>query len=262
FLKGGPTLTAAMTSGSVHVGFAVSPVFTGAITKPPLGFVLYASTIVGAPFTIYSLPEIKTPEDLKGKEGAVISLTGFVSQTLRAALRHYGIKTTDVKLTPQDYATALGLLSERKISFGIFPADWYSWVEKKGLNPLIDCLNIPDASKVLSSAMFALPKWVQENPEEAEALVKSLWQANLYIKTHPEEFAKIISKYTGVTDLESIILGWKTFRKVYVDTPLIDEETVRIAHSWFVEERPELKAVDPKSLFDNSLAQKVVAKWP
>ena len=96
FISSGAMVTAAMLSGDGEVaitgGESIIRVFTQGVTE----FVFIASAKNTLTHSILAKPEIKRPEDLKGKKLGVTRLGGNSQYFVIQALRQNGIQPTDV----------------------------------------------------------------------------------------------------------------------------------------------------------------------
>jgi hypothetical protein len=78
-------------------------------------------------------------------------------------------------------------------------------------------------------------------------------------KSDKEATLKIISKYTQITDAESLDKTYQTYVKLLPEAPLPAPEGVKTFLDYMAASRPDAAKMNPKDFVDASLVQEVEA---
>ncbi|HEX2928349.1 MAG TPA: ABC transporter substrate-binding protein [Candidatus Binatia bacterium] len=147
-----------------------------------------------------TLPNIKRPEDLKGKIGANQSPGTIADFALRVSLRKLGLDPAkDVSLR------SIGVLYDRIaamqkgiVQFTVVTEAEKPIVDKLGYSVLLDLisLKIPFPQR----GIYTTVKLIKEQPDMVRRYVRAYVEAIHYFKTRKEETMQILRKYSRVED--------------------------------------------------------------
>jgi NitT/TauT family transport system substrate-binding protein len=138
-------------------------------------------------------PTISAPADLKGKKVASPGLGGTQDVALRAWLKDQGFKTDvagggDVSIVPQDNALTLDAFKSGAIDAGWVPEPWATrLVQEGGGKVLVDEKSLWPGGKWVTTHIVVSTKFLKENPDVVEAIVKGELDAEALIKASPAE---------------------------------------------------------------------------
>ncbi len=180
----------ALVSGEVQ--FAVhGSAMTAAMRGAPLKAVFFTYNTSIMQFTVR--PEIKRPEDLRGKVIAISSPGGSQDQATRLMLKKLGLDPDrDVKLLPigDSKARVIGMETGQIIgSANNF--DITAELVRKGYRIMA---NSSDVYPVPFSGMAAHDQFLKKNPELAKKWLRAHVRALLLMRQNPEEAAQIAAK--------------------------------------------------------------------
>ncbi|HYY23999.1 MAG TPA: ABC transporter substrate-binding protein [Candidatus Udaeobacter sp.] len=147
------------------------------------------------PYFIIGSPNIKSPEDLKGRTAAVHIPGTSADFALRLALTKVGIPYKEIKAVTVGGAPArLAAVITGQTDFTVVTDGEKLQGEKSGLKVIIDMakLNVP----FQFNCTVTTRKRIRENPDEVRRVVWSLAEAGHFFKTHKEESIKVMQKYT------------------------------------------------------------------
>jgi NitT/TauT family transport system substrate-binding protein len=251
YIGGGSLLIQSMISGDVSFAYGPSvPVINASLRGADL--VLIGNTGNSLVFSIMSRPEIKQPANLKGKKVGVTRLGGSTDWALDAALKQWALERREITVIqtggmPEGLA---GLIA------GVFDAVVLSppsnfRAAKAGMHELVDVgqLKIIFPNTPLSTTQ----SFIKGNRDTALRFMRGFSQGLNRLRNDKEFSMKVLSKYTKVTDTETLAQLHQTYgvrysgdRIPYVRAEGVDEILKRTPGK----EAREAKAGD---FVDNSL---------
>ena len=210
---GGSLLIQSMLSGDVPFAYGPSvPVINASLRGADL--VLIGNTGNSLVFSIMSRPEIKQPANLKGKRVGVTRLGGSTDWALDAALKHWGLERRDL-IVVQTGGMPEGLAG---LIAGVFDAVVLSppnnfKAAKAGMHELADVgqLKIIFPNTPLSTS----ESFIKSNRDIALRFLRGFTLGLHRLRTDKEFSMKILSKYTKVTDAETLAQLHQTYGMRY-----------------------------------------------
>jgi NitT/TauT family transport system substrate-binding protein len=258
FVRGAPTLVAAMQANEIDVGYTGGTAVVGAVANGADLKLLSAFTN-RVTYDLMVKPGIKTPEDLRGKRFGIQSIGGTVWMGAILALERLGLdperdKINIVAVGDQNVlaqaleagaidATVLdGVQSRRLIALG-FPA-------LADLNKY----NLP----ILSSGFVMREPNLQKNPQLAENLMKAVIEGAAFSLSAAQKpnTLKILQKYLKIAEKDAeegyrdLVNG--TDRKPYA-APAAVINIVRLMKRT----NPKVEKVRPETLIDDRILKKI-----
>lgn len=248
----------AMLAGELDViGTSVTTLVTSRLAGADV--VMFLAIVPTFPAHIVTSKSVTDVKQLKGKVGGVGRPGTTTEIGMRLALSRLGLDpNTDVRLVPVgNTADALAALSKGVVQFSILVEPFVREAEKLGYKSLIDVgsLNIPfHWNGVLTR---------QTNVQSKSALIgkfaRAMVEAIHIYKTDKESTVKIISKYTQITDPNSLDRTYRAYIKILPEVPLPAPEGVKTFLDYMATSRPEAVKANPKDFVDLSFVQEVQA---
>ena len=255
YIGGGSLLIQSMLSGDVPFAYGPSvPVINASLRGADLQ--LIGNTGNSLVFSIMSRPEIKQPANLKGKKVGVTRLGGSTDWALDAALKQWRLERRDLTVV-QTGGMPEGLAG---LVAGVFDAVVLSppsnfKAAKAGMHELVDVgqLKIIFPNTPLSTS----ESFIKSNRDTALRFLRGFTLGLHRLRTDKEFSMKVLSKYTKVTDAETLAQLHQTYgvrysgdRIPYVRAEGVDEILTKIP----TKEAREARA---GSFFDNSLLKEL-----
>ena len=210
FVAGGSLGIQAMVGGDVPMTQADGSASVAA-SLAGVDVVMIASFLNTFPYSLVSLPEIKTVEQLKGGKIAISRFGSATDLGVRMALAKLGLNPEkDVTLLQVGAQTArVAGLQSKAVQATIITPPFTLTARKQGYNVLIDMaqLNIP----YQLTALVTSRAYVKSQPDVVMAVMKSVAEGIHFYKTQKEPSIKILSKYLQTTDREALE---ETYREV------------------------------------------------
>lgn len=255
YIGGGSLLIQSMLSGDVPFAYGPSvPVINASLRGADL--LLIGNTGNSLVFSIMSRPEIKQPAKLKGKKVGVTRLGGSTDWALDAALKQWGLERRDLTVVqtggmPEGLA---GLVAGLFDAVVLSPPSNFK-AAKAGMHELVDVgqLKIIFPNTPLSTS----ESFIKSNRDTALRFLRGFTLGLHRLRTDKEFSMRVLSKYTKVTDAETLAQLHQTYGVRYSGDgiPYVRAEGVEeILKKIPTREAREARA---GSFFDNSLLKEL-----
>jgi ABC-type nitrate/sulfonate/bicarbonate transport system substrate-binding protein len=210
-----------------------------------------AHTIAVASSKLLVKPEIKRPEDLRGKKVATSSIGSLGDFLFRYALRKRGINpdreiawiaigTNGERLQ----ALLTGAIDGADVTY---PADIQA--ERKGYRVLIDArkeITFPTTSVVTRR------KTIREDRDTVMRLVRSHVEGIAFHKQNKEFALKVLTKYVRTTDAEFLEGSYNMFKQDFIAAPYPITKGLEPTFDYVAQTRPEIRNHKPEEFVDAS----------
>jgi len=249
-LRGSGQTSAAIVSGSIFG----APVTTPTVMLADLGgadLVTVAHTVPGVQTKLLVRPEIKKPEDLKGKKIGISSLGSLGDFLERYIMRKHGLEPVrDVILLsvggPPEVLQALmsGVIDGGDLSYPVSAA-----AEKQGFKVLWDA-----RKEVVYPSMSVVTrrKNIQDDRDTVMRMVKSHIEGIAYFKTHKDFSLKVLSKYLKLTDRELLEGSYEIYKEDFISVPYPIMHGLEATYDYVAQTRPEIRSRKPEEFMDPS----------
>jgi NitT/TauT family transport system substrate-binding protein len=213
--------------------------------------VTVAHTVAGVQSKLLVRPEIKKPEDLRGKRIAVSGFGSLGDFLERYILKKYGLEPgRDVIMlsigTQPDRIQALvsGVVDAADLSY---PADVQA--ERKGFRILWDA---KQEVAYPSMSIVTRRKWVAEDRDTVMRMVKAHVEAIHYLKANKESSMKILGKYLKTNDRDLLEGSYEIYRKDFISVPYPITQGLQPTYEYVAAQRPEIWNHKPDAFMDAS----------
>ncbi len=213
--------------------------------------VTVAHTVSGVQSKLLVRPEIKKPEDLRGKRIAVSGFGSLGDFLERYILKKHGLEPArDVIMlsigTQPDRIQALinGVVDAADLSY---PADVQA--ERKGYKILWDAkqeVSYPSMSVVTRR------KWVVEDRDTVMRMVKAHVEGIHLLKTNKEFAMKALSQYLKTNDRDLLEGSYEIYRKDFISVPYPITQGLQPTYEYVAAQRPEVWNQKPEAFMDSS----------
>jgi len=249
-VRGSGQSSQAIIGGSI---FAAPVTLTTVINANLSGadLVTVAHTVPGVQSKLLVKPEIKKPEDLKGKKVAVSSFGSLGDFLNRYILKKYGLDPNrDVVWlsigTPPERLQAMvsGSVDAADLSH---PADLQA--QRFGFKVLWDArqeVTYPSMSVVTRR------KYIQEDRDTVMRMVKAHVEGIHTLKTQKEFSIKVLRKYLKTDDRELLESAYDIYRKDFISVPYPINQGLQATYEYVALKRPEIWNHKPEEFMDSS----------
>jgi NitT/TauT family transport system substrate-binding protein len=258
FVRGAPTLVAAMQSNEIDVGYTGGTAVVGAVANGADLKVLAAFTN-RVTYDLMVRPGIKTAEDLRGKKLGIQSIGGTVWMGAILALEHLGMDAERDKIN----IIAVGdqNVLAQALQAGTIDATVLDGVQSRRLNALgfptlvdLNKANLP----ILSSGIAVRDANLQKNPQLIENIMKAITEGAAFSLSQAQKpiTMKIVQKYLKVGEREAeegyrdLVNG--TDRKPYAGAAGVSNVVRLMKRS-----NPKVERVKAEQLIDDRILKKL-----
>lgn len=257
FMAGGSLGIQAMVGGDVPITQADGSASVGA-SVAGVDVVMVGSFLNTFPYSLVSLPEIKTVEQLKGAKIAISRFGSATDLSVKMALAKVGLNPEkDVTLLQIGAQTArAAALQSKSVQATIITPPFTLTARKLGYNTLIDMaqMNIP----YQLTALVTSRAYIKAHHDILMAVIRASSEAIHFYKTQKEPSLKILSKYLQTTDREALE---ETYREVSLkavpDKPYPSLAGVQTIIDELAAKNPKLKNAKPEEFVDMSFVKQL-----
>jgi NitT/TauT family transport system substrate-binding protein len=249
-LRGSGQTSAAILGGSLFAAPVVLPtVMLADLSGADL--VNVAHTVPGVQSKLLVKPDIKKPEDLRGKRIASSSLGSLGDFLFKYIIRKYGLdpnrEITWLSIgTPPERLQALlsGAVDAMEASY---PIDVQG--ERKGFRVLFDA-----RKEVVYPSMSIVTrrKSILEDRDTVMRLVKSHVEGIASFKKNKEFSLKVLSKYLKINDRETLEASYETYKQDFISVPYPIMKGLEATYDYVAATRPEIRGRKPEEFMDPS----------
>jgi len=255
YIGGGSLLIQAMLGGDVPFAYGPSvPVINASLRGSDL--VLIGNTGNSLVFSVMSRPEIKQPAQLKGRKVGVTRLGGSTDWALDAALKQWGLERSQITVIQTGgMPEGLAALTAGALDAVILSPPSNFRAAKAGMHELEDIgqLKIVFPNTPLSTTR----SFIRANRDSALRFMRGFTQGLQRLRGDKEFSIKVLSKYTKVTDVETLSQLHQTYGVRYSGDriPFVRPESI----DEILKRTPGKEARDAKAgdFIDNSLLQEL-----
>jgi len=258
FVRGAPTLVAAMASNEIEIGYTGGTAVIGAVASGSDLKVLSALTN-RVTYDLVTRPGIKSPEDLRGKKFGVQSIGGTVWMGAILALEHLGLDPDRDKINI--IAAGDQTVLAQAVATGTIDATVLDGVQSRPLHakgfPILAELGNTKLP-ILSSSIVAREPYIQKNAQTVENVMRAVIEGEAFCLSSREKpnTLKILQKYLRISEKDAEE-GYKDMvtgldRKPYAN-PAGVTNVVRLMKR----SNPKVENVKPENLIDDRILKKI-----
>ena len=205
-------------------------------------------------YTLGAKPEIQKPEDIKGKKLAVSRFGSTSDFVAEYALKHLGLKKTDVTMIQIGLEGDRLLAMQRgDISLSVFSPIITPVVKKAGMHILLDLeeLKVP----YLLTGHGTTRSFLEKNRSVVVRFMRASMLAIRRIKNDRPFAERVLAKYVRTTDHEAVKTALEHQIKILPDIPTPYEDGIKTILEDLARSTPEAKNVAPAALIDTSVVR-------
>jgi NitT/TauT family transport system substrate-binding protein len=258
FVRGAPTLVAAMQSNEVDVGYTGGTAVVGAVANGADLKVLAAFTN-RVTYDLMVRPGMKSREDLRGKKFGIQSIGGTVWMGAILALEHLGLDSERDKIN----IIAVGdqNVLAQALQAGTIDATVLDGVQSRRLSALgfptlvdLNKANLP----ILSSGIAVREATLQKNPQMIENIMKAVIEGAAFALSQSQKplTMKIVQKYLKVGEKEAEE-GYRDLVNGTDPKPYAAPAGVTNVVRLMKRSNPKVERVRPEQLIDDRILKKL-----
>jgi ABC-type nitrate/sulfonate/bicarbonate transport system substrate-binding protein len=182
----------ALLSGELDYTTLYQSALRSAVSGLPVRVI--ATLITKQSFFLFSRPEIRRVQDLKGKRLAISNFASSTDSSARAALKHYGLEPLrDVTLLAMgDTSVRFQALGSGAVDAAILTPPYTVMAEQKGLNNLVWLGDL--VGDVPSNGLSTTVKKLKEQRDQVHRMLRATVRSMIYTREHRQEALPILMK--------------------------------------------------------------------
>ncbi len=249
----------ALTAGQAPIatmsgGLAVGPYLNG------LDLVMLAGWNNLNSYQLITRPEIRKPEDLRGKVIGIGRFGAAADWGLRLILRRLGInETKDVQIIQAGGggpATRLAAMEAKKLDATVLDSPQTVQARRLGFYVLADGVEM--GIPFLQGGLVTRQAYVRTHEDTVRRVVASVVDAIHYAKTNREAALKIIQKYLRIKDREALEDAYESFViKQFPRAPYVTPAAVQTIFDLAAARDPRAKTADPQGFIDMRFVREI-----
>jgi len=212
--------------------------------------VAIAGNVNVLPYYLVAQPNIKKPEDLRGKIGGNHIAGTTAEFALKVGLKKIGIDPSkDVNLRVIGGSIErMVALQKRIVDFTVVTEAGKAMAEKLGYPTVVDmvALKIPFPQ----NGIFTSTKLIRDNPDFVRRYMRAYVEAIHFYKTHKEDTIKSMRKYSRVDDRKFLDEAWDWHVKFMPDAPYPPPDGYQLVLQDMAEKNPKAAQADIKDYID------------
>ncbi len=227
-------------------GLAVGPYLNG------LDLVMLAGTCNLLSYQLIARPEIRRPEDLRGKVIGIGRFGAAADWGLRLILRKLGIHDTDVQIIQAGGggpATRLAAMQAKKLDATVLDPPQTVQARRLGFRTLADGaeLGIP----FLQGGLVTRQTFIRSHEDEVRRVVRAIVEAIHWAKTHREAALPVMQKYLHIQDRDALEDAYDAFVvKQFPRAPYVPPAALQTIFDLAAARDPRARTADPQGFVD------------
>jgi ABC-type nitrate/sulfonate/bicarbonate transport system substrate-binding protein len=251
YIAGSPLLTAAMVSGQVPLSFVGAP----AVVASAVGgadTVLLSCAISMAYGKLFSVPEIKNLNQLRGKKIGITRLGAIDDAILRYMLKQRAnISDREVTfISAGGTNERLMALTRGAIDASVMSPPQDAIAEKSGLNELVDFNKIGLYNP--ASCIASTKTYVRKNRDTVMRVMKGFIEGLKFFRENRSFAIKVFADFTRTSDMEALDASYDLTVRLQEKLPIVNLKGVEFLLQLTEARDPRARNFDPAALVDSS----------
>ena len=225
FIGASSALFRSMLSGAADMAGSGGPSIISNVLQG--GDIIHVTAMVPR-FTqsIMVKPEIKKPEDMKGKKIGVSRLGTVTHFALQTALDGYGVKNVTI-LQMGGQPEAVAGLVRGSVDGAVISPPYNFQLKKQGYNELVSPNDLQKLTEFITNGIVARRSVVEKDKDSLIRLIKSTAEAIKLITTDREFTKKVITKWMPLKDADLLEQAYRFATENYSREGTVPEGALR-----------------------------------
>jgi len=252
YIPGGSVLMQTMLSGDAGISNMAPP---AAITAWAKGadLAVVAVCINRLLHVVMASPEIKRPEDLRGKKIGISRYGSLTDLSLREALRYYKLRPDkDVAIIQSGgQSERVSAMKAGALDGALLLADSMFQAEKLGFHPVIELSKLP--IEYPADGIVVRKQLLRTNRDAVKRFLKAWVEGIKILKTDRDFSIKVLGKYLRTEDQEILAKSYEIYRTGIEKVPYSSRKGFVFALERMAETSPEVAKLNVDDLIDNRI---------
>jgi NitT/TauT family transport system substrate-binding protein len=257
YMGGGMNSIAAVTSNSVQFLSAGSTATIGA-RLGGIDFVMLSVQSNKLDYTVFAAPEIKSPQDLKGKIVTGTRPGASADSALRLYLRRAGLEPDREVIfisVGESQQGRLNALQRGMVSATVLAPPYSGMAKQLGFRELAD-LRKSDI-EYAGSAIAGIGSYIKAHPQLVENFLKGYIESLNFFRTQKEKTLAGIMKFLRMNDRARAEEGYDYYVDLMPVMPYPSAQGVRAVLQFLAPKQPKAATANPEEFYDASYLRRI-----
>ena len=221
-------------------------------------FVGLTATLNTFVFKVIANPELKKPEQLRGKKVGISRLGGASDFSIRYALNHWGlVPEKDVALLQVGGEPEEVLALQNKAVDAVILSEPFATVARRaGFAVLADLSEL--GARYTMHGFGTRKSYIQAHRDVVIRFMKAYLEGIHIFKTNKDLALKVLKKYTRLDDLSLVQTSYDEMsQRLIRRVPYPDPEGIQTIIDQLAKSRPQMKNLNPNDFIDPSILKEI-----
>ena len=209
-------------------------------------------------FKIIANPELKKPEDLKGRKVGISRLGGASDFSIRYALTHWGlVPDKDVALIQVGGESEEVLALQNKAVDAVILSEPFATVARRaGAIMLADLSQL--GVRYTMHGIGVRKSYIKANRDIVVRFMKAYLEGIYVFKTNKEVALNVLKKYTRLDDLSLVQVSYDEMsQRLIRRVPYPEAEGIQTIIDQLAKTRPQMKNLNPNDFIDPTILKEI-----
>lgn len=209
-------------------------------------------------FKIIANPELKKPEDLKGRKVGISRLGGASDFSIRYALTHWGlVPDKDVALIQVGGESEEVLALQNKAVDAVILSEPFATVARRaGAIVLADLSQL--GVRYTMHGIGVRKSYIKANRDIVVRFMKAYLEGIYVFKTNKEVALNVLKKYTRLDDLSLVQVSYDEMsQRLIRRVPYPEAEGIQTIIDQLAKTRPQMKNLNPNDFIDPTILKEI-----
>jgi len=255
-IEAGAPILSALQGGDVPLAFVGAQQIVEADLKGA-EFVIVAGFVDTLGQQIWTIPAIKTPDQLKGKAIGITNFGAITHVAGRVAADKLGLKGQVNFIATGGPPETIASIQTGKVQGGVFSPPQSFQAEKQGLFMLYDVAT--SGVKSQTAAIVTTKKFAAAQPDVVERYIRAAIEGAHKVATDRVAGEAAIKKYSGVDDPELVSKTYDYYKDQFVKDGFPSMPGIQQNLDIATDAIPEAKTAKPEQFVDMTFVNKIKA---
>jgi len=256
FIEGGSRAATALVSGQTPI-IGADPSVMALAAGRGSDIVIIASMTNTLPYFMAARPEIKTKEELKGKRVGVSRFGSASDFVTRIALERLGLVPDKEVAIVQVGAvpTRFAALESGAIQATVLTPPANLLAKRRGFTILVNVAEL--GLKIPNSTISTTRSYLNSYRDTVRRFLAAYVEGIKVLRSDSAFAIKTLSKYSRVTEPESLREAYEVYSKANPHRPYVDLPSIQKVIDFLSRQRPEMAKLKPEDFVDMSVLREI-----
>lgn len=256
YFQGGAQVIQAMLGGDVPITVTAGP--EGVVAKlQGADIALLSTNNPTMHFSLFVSPDMKRPEELRGKRAGVSRFGSASDFSIRYIFRSLGLSESDVTIVQiGDNPSRMAAMKSNAIQATVFTAPNTVRAKKAGFRSIVDAYKL--GLKFHGSGIAAAGPFLREHRPVVEQFMRGFLDGVAFAKLHKEETLRLIMDFMKLKDRDEAEETYQVIiQEIQPRKPYPSKEGIETVLRNIESSVPKAKTAKAEDLLDDSILKRI-----